>query len=121
MNEQTIAFLQGLASQLETTVSDLLVLYAGQARIEGNTSIVVLSVVFIVSLLFLAIGIIMERKFKKVRNNYDFPVFLIPFIFGAVLFLSAIICFCENCTTIVTCFVNPEYWAIQELLSQFPR
>jgi len=97
-----------LATKLGTTVEQMYSVMIMQAKVEAITSIIWLSFLLLVSLIFFFIS---YKNFEK-DDEFSFGCFAA----GAVAMIFFTTVFALDIKTIVTGFVNPEYYVIQQLL-----
>ena len=116
MNNETIEMLKVLADKLGTTIEHLWDVLINQAFLSGIASTVFLAVMLIITVLWVRVAL--ARIKKEEENGYysssDDSVFL---WFTIILLIPA----CGTISTIlmyeiVTAFLNPEYWALREIL-----
>lgn len=116
--EKITMLLEKLAVQLGTTVEYLWSVLIKQALISGITNLVLY-------LLFI-IAIIAElRWFKFFTENYDElcddgneDAYGAGLIIGAFMLMVCAIIAVINLESTLASFFNPEYWALQKVLSQ---
>lgn len=122
MNEQTEKLLRELAAQFGTTVEHLWQVLVKQAAIEGVTGV----------LLWVFLGVFLLWCFTKLKwltttppatpekrhpePPVDFEIGVI--MWGAFAIFSGIclICFADSFSDVVACFLNPEYWALKQII-----
>lgn len=122
MNDQTAKLLEQLAQKLGTTTEYLWSILLKQAPIDATVTL--LQTIFI---LFVGWGIfkVHKRLLKKPANqDYDDSYYekydlgaMVPMVIVTIGWgIMAIICFC--CFgSIISGYLNPEYWALKEILS----
>lgn len=116
--EKITMLLEKLAVQLGTTVEYLWSVLVKQALISGITNLVLY--------LLLIIAIIAElRWFKFFTENYDElcddgneNAYGAGLIIGAFMLMVCAIIAVINLESTLASFFNPEYWALQKVLSQ---
>lgn len=115
MNEQITELLLNLATELGTTTELLWSVLLRQAAVSSAANLT--SQLLIAGLLILAL-----RKIKKINfKEIDRLTPEMPAIFVWVLWLLAVfawvIVFCGNLHMTIAGFLNPEYWALKEVLN----
>jgi len=113
MNEQTLQMLQALAEKLNTTAENLWAVLIAQARIEG-----ILSSIWVVVCLVLMVASIKTARwiYKGVWHDDWDEIAILPLVavslFGTVMIFPMVI----NLNWAITCFANPEYYALIHIL-----
>lgn len=116
MNDQTAKIIESLAAKLGTTTEYLWSVLLHQARVDGITTLcyLVLSVVS---------GIALFHYNKKWSNDdndvsyYHNEYLIAPMvIIGVVWFILALYMVMSGVPTMITAFLNPEYWALDKIL-----
>ena len=112
MNEATQKMVEALASKLGTTAEHLWGVLVRQAPIESACSILVLVALFVA----LAIGAVLIA-YKAPRDGYAAierieVLWLVWFLLLGIVMFAAIV----STPSIVGGFVNPEYWALKEVM-----
>ena len=120
---EMIAFLERLAMGLGTTADKLWGILLKQALISGITTLTLMTIgicLEICGLLF----ILRKTRIPPVTQEIEFPnaewdsdAATIPWaIWGFSVFISIVVfsCYAENT---ICAFANPEYWALDKLLS----
>jgi hypothetical protein len=119
MDSNTETLIRELAAKLGTTVEHLYTVLVKQAFITGVSDIVICSfilVALIFSAFYLFKGIAKAKKNQDEREPYAIPEFIIPVILAVIFGIMFIIAFLANIEDIITCFSNPEYFAVHEIL-----
>ena len=127
MNEQTIQLLNKLAATFGTTAEYLWNVLLKQAPIDALSSLIV--VAFFFGLATVSIKIT-QRYYKKIENITDTDchaekiketiegradIFEIISFFLCLIAIIVCACLIQN---IIIGFFNPEYWALQKILSK---
>jgi len=109
MEEKAIELLEQLAVQLGTTAEYLWGVLVRQAYVNAIISIIIEIVFFI----FIAtyIKLLIKYIHKSDSDDYGIPLFIGGFI--SIIMFGFMI---GGILDIVTGFVNPEYWALKEIL-----
>lgn len=122
MNEETSKLLQQLAAKLGTTTEYLWRVLLSQAPTSATIQLIQTAILFIVIFIFYRL----HKKFiKPVKDGnytscmYDdmdciSPIMVITGIFLAILLLIDVCCI-DN---IINGYFNPEYWALDKIISQ---
>lgn len=122
MNKETQELLQKLAEKLGTTVEYLWQVLLKQAQIDAFTTLFQFALIAL-------FGITLYRLHKKflkpisddrysdnLYSKYDEGI-ICPMFIGAIVFAILAICAFFSITDMVNGFLNPEYWALQRILS----
>ncbi|MBV5347541.1 hypothetical protein JZU46_04920 [bacterium] len=121
MNDNTTKLLEQLAQKLGTTAEYLWSVLVKQAFVSAITDLI-----YVVIILFAGYGLFrLHKLFSKVEENGDCiyedyedvtikPMIIVTSIW-AFLF---ILCF-FSIGNIINGFINPEYWALNEVLDAF--
>lgn len=120
MNEQTTRLIEQLAQKLGTTAEYLWAVLLKQAPISAATDLFYLLMSIIGGIILIKI----HKSLCKKKGEYDtsiyeehdgwlVPVMIISVIIWAVLFIASI----SSIGGIVNGFFNPEYWALNKVLS----
>ncbi len=116
MNEAGLKAIELLASKLGTTTEYLFSVLVKQARIAGIVAI-------IQGIMMVVIGICLVKLiiyFYKKRDDLDSSIseIVVPFtILSFVVLLILAIIYISYADNILAAFFNPEYWALNEILS----
>lgn len=114
MNEQTTKLIEQLAAKLGTTAEYLWTVLIAQARIEAIECA-------IVSLIFLILTLVSGLTFFYCRKKYlqdDEDGYMAGQIFSSVIGVFCVIPAIMYGVGIVTPMMNPEYWALKQILNQ---
>jgi cellobiose-specific phosphotransferase system component IIC len=114
MTDKISPVLEKLADTLNTSVEFLWSVLVRQAMVSGIANIIIGSIlIFCIYLLFTK-GI---RTLKMIFNKDSEVGVIATVVFSMVAFIfSLIIIF--NIKNTVTCLINPEYWALNEILEK---
>lgn len=116
MNEQTQQLIEKLAEKLGTTAEHLWAVLVRQAPITSTTEAIALCIYAAV----MVWGYRLVRE--KTKNDGDWNdncgSIALPWIIWGVGTLILLIALCCSLSNIVAGFVNPEYWALKEILSK---
>lgn len=110
MNEQTLALLDKLAEKLGTTSEFLWAALVKQAFVEG--------VVYLLQIAGLIYGgVWLYRWFRAISvNEWDeikyLPLGVVASVYGIVVIVAFF-----SLPMLAASFINPEYWALKEVLS----
>ena len=111
MNDQTVQLLNQLAQKLGVTTTYLWAVLVKEARIEAISE-----TVWVLFVIGLVVGIVRYWKWVKTLDRYDADG---PVVFGIivsdVIFVFVIIVLC-NVSDIPTQLLNPQYWALDQVL-----
>lgn len=123
MNQETNQLLQELAKKLGTTVEYLWGVLLKQASISATTQLIETFVLIVVVYLTFRL----HRKFSKEREvrgyttndyeEYDLLIIL-PMLFFSIVLAILIVVYACSFDNIINGFFNPEYWALNKLLSK---
>lgn len=115
--EQLTQLLEQLALKLGTTVEYLWDVLIKQAFIAGMQAILA----FVLVTIFIGIWYIIHRKFSntpnKYYNAYNEVPYVIPMAFTIVILIACWIIGLIEAIDSITNFINPEYWALQQILN----
>lgn len=114
MNEQTAQLLEKLALRFGTTTEHLWSVLVKQAPITATINLLLMGGLAITVLIVFS-----RLKRKHEEKNLDFDNFGDAAItFGCFLMLFCLVVWiCCDLPTIISGLVNPEYWALQHILS----
>lgn len=123
MNEQTTKLLQSIALKLGTTTEYLWLVLIKQASIDSWVTIIQLVIVLLFGLTLWRVHKKLSSDCSDKSSNYKTTYYEkydgieIPMIIGVIVFSLLIIClfFCIN--SVISGFINPEYWALREILN----
>ena len=116
--------LEKLAAKLGTTAEHLWGVLIKQAHIEGITAVCLIGLLIVLTIswgFFIAPKLVRKWSFlkEKRRTPYadDGEMYLVGTVVGSIAFSIAWIVTICSLSTILSCFYNPEYWALQKVLS----
>lgn len=118
MNEQTILFLKELSNKLGTTSEHLFSVLVKQAPITGSINLLLL--IFFATCTFLCGRFVFKKtciaeKDRMYPEWIDGAAFAAWFGFAILVFID--MCFLSEMSTIIASFINPEYWALKQILN----
>ena len=122
MNEQTEKLVRELAEKLGTTVEHLwevLIRQASITAISNGITIAILSLIIFATYYFIKI----KTKCPQQTQNDPYPspewdveiAALAWFVFGLITLFASIFIMC-GIYEIITCLLNPEYWALKQVI-----
>jgi hypothetical protein len=116
MNERLIELLSSLAASLGTTIEKLWSVYLHQAFVTGVQTSIMFVFINIISFFVLRKihDIRLEEKEKESRFNNG-ASFLLQMVFVVLIIIIVVVDF-TMIDTIVTCFLNPSYWVLEQIL-----
>lgn len=119
MNEQTIKLLEELSTKLGTTTEMLWGALIKQAPISSATSVLWVFLMFAVTLTIIVITWRLNKKYNN-PNNDTKDDGEIGFLTGCCVVLTIVTLAVWGCEipNMLSGFLNPEYWALQQLLQQ---
>ena len=124
MNENTLKLIEQLAQKLGTTSEYLWGVLIQQSYIQATIGIVEVALVIVAFYVYLKIHYKLSSKTYKDRygdtiSGYDKyeEGAVIPMSLSGVLLLVFIIWGFLNISHIITGFLNPEYWALEQILN----
>lgn len=124
-NQNVTQLIEKLASKLGTTTEYLWSVLVKQAYVSSIIDIVVSIVLVVISYLVIK-GILKAYKKEQEecsRSSYyssmDNPLFMLGCIFGGIFILVSGFIILVNIGNIITGLTNPEYWALNKVLSVF--
>lgn len=107
MDEKLLKMVETLASKLGVTAEHLWGVLTKQAAVTGMIDLT----------LALALIALTGTAFTYVRHEeWDSDVEVLPWSAVTVLFFVTLFYVMANAEEIVTAFVNPEYWALYQLI-----
>ncbi len=116
MNQETIELLKVLADKFGTTTEHLWSVLINQAFLSGLSNSAFLAVILIPSVWWIRYA---SREIRKEREHESYysatSAETLRFI-RILLILACVIAACILLHDIMTAFVNPEYWALREIL-----
>lgn len=111
MNEQTAKLIEKLAEKLGTTAEHLWGVLVQQAYIDSVTKLTGIIFSFIILCAILALFPKLKRMDFIEEGDFYHYVVLILFAFVLICYASS------EASIIIAGFVNPEYWALKQVLS----
>lgn len=115
MNDQLTTLLRDLASQLGTTVDFLWGVLLVQARLTGYMSIIW---AIFWTIPFLICAIVAYIGFKEGADDETSSFMTIAGTIVGIIMLAIVVMFI---TSAITAFANPEFWAINRILTQLAK
>lgn len=111
MKEDLTLLLQQLAEKIGTTTEMLWGVLLKQAAIDGilGAIFIVASVVISIVLITLLKRKLMDEEYEFLDESLDIVCVLVPVI---LIVVSAVLT-----RDVIACFVNPEYYALKEILN----
>lgn len=113
MDDKTAVLIQSLAEKLGTTSEYLWGVLVKQAPISGMIDLVVLSAWAAV---LLVVFRLIQREVGSVTEGYDMTWKGMKLTIWWVAFGIYLMCFFICISSVITSIVNPEYWALKEIL-----
>jgi hypothetical protein len=121
MNDATIKLIEQLAAKLGTTSEYLWSVLIRQAYISAITDLIYYAVIIITGILLWKVHkyFSVEREKWDDRNFYDHEDMLaVPLmVCTALTWVCVAIAGIVSVGTTISAFINPEYWAIKQILS----
>lgn len=111
-------YLQQIADKLGTTASELWKLLIKQAYVTGITNIISYVAIILAIFGLFKFWVWMCKPFDEYSKNYE-EYCVLSVIMGFVsvgLGMSAIVFLTTSIKETITIFVNPEYWALSQLI-----
>lgn len=115
MNEQTQQLIEKLAEKLGTTAEHLWAVLVRQAPISSATDAIALSIA--AAVMVWGYWLVREKTKDDGDWNDQCGSIALPWIIWGVGTLAILLLMCCKCSGIVAGFLNPEYWALKEILS----
>ena len=106
--------LQPLAEKLGTTAQYVWGLQVKQAYVDGSIALVVL----LFGIALITVAILWMKKINdnlETQRNTEMDGFGV--VASVILFIAGFIFLYINVPTILNCFINPEYYALQHLIN----
>lgn len=116
MNEQTQQLIEKLAAKLGTTAEHLWGVLVRQAPISSMTDAIALCLY--AAIMVWGYRLVREKTKDDGDWNDNCGSAALPWIIWGVGTLILLIALCCSLSGIVAGFVNPEYWALKEILSK---
>lgn len=125
MNEamkEITPLLEKLAAKLGTTAEHLWGVLVKQAHVEGVVGLVFITVATVAVLCWgFFIFPKLYKKYKAIQKEYgrysdDGEGYLIAMVIGSVALGVLFLVSLGEVNNVVTCFYNPEYWALKRVL-----
>lgn len=112
MNSETLAQLDLLAQKFGTTIEYILSVYQKQAIVELTWSLIFMLITILSSIFLVKFYRKLDDSMNEERDS------IIMWIWGIInlIMIFVVIVIIDN---IITYIFNPEYWAIQHLISTF--
>ena len=110
IQQQVIDTLQVLADKLGTTAEFLWEVLLIQAKVEAVVAIMVV----LISGTMLALSLKLAYRNRDFNDDSKFP----PFFLGLLLTIGTASALIYNLLILPTLLINPEYWALQEVLKK---
>lgn len=110
MEEKAIELIENLANQLGVAVPYLWEVLVNQAHVAAVTSILFLAAVFVV------VSVLLFLFTKSLKEDWDVggPIILCLLVVFGIVFIIQIF---EFAYTVPTAFLNPEYWALKQIMN----
>ena len=116
MNEQTAQLLQGLADKLGTTSAYLWGVLVKQAPISSTIALVEYVLIFVLLAALFRFRVAIGKFFRGWFESEEVSAFLASAVFVIVL-VVLLLAVLFSVSTTITGFLNPEYWALNKVLS----
>lgn len=113
--ENLTTLLQELATKLGTTTEYLWGVLIKQAAIAAytNLSVIIFTILFGISILLTNRYYKKTAKYVNKDNNWTVETIVFMVVIFAILLIASAVCI----PPMINGFFNPEYWALQEVLS----
>ena len=117
--EKLTGFLQELATKLGTTTEYLWEILIKQAKISSITNLIMIVIVSLAGFVLYKMHKSFMIEHGDYRENFYEKYPVSPIIMGIISFFWIIttICVYFEIPNIIYGFVNPEYWALNEILN----
>ena len=105
--------LQPLAEKLGTTAQYVWGLQVKQAYVDGSIALVVL----LFGIALITVAILWMKKINdnlETQRNTEMDGFGV--VASVILFIAGFIFLCTNVPTVLNCFINPEHYALHQLI-----
>jgi hypothetical protein len=116
MNEQTQQLIEKLATKLGATAEHLWGVLVRQAPISSATAAIAICIY--AAVMVWGYRLVREKTKDEGDWNDHCGSIALPWIIWSVGMLFLVIVLCSSLSNIVAGFVNPEYWALKEILSK---
>lgn len=114
MDEKQLKMIQALAEKLGTTTDFLLATLVKQAYFDGLQNIIIVIIWFLVSIAIHKSKFFSKKNVMDIEKN-DEVVLGLGLICGAIAYFMFICIAFNAALDAITCFGNPEYWAIKQV------
>lgn len=111
--EAVQVILQPLADKLGTTGQYVWELQVKQAYVDGSIALVGL----LFGIALITVAILWMKKINdnlETQRNTEMDGFGV--VASVILFIAGFIFLCTNVPTVLNCFINPEYYALRQLI-----
>ena len=117
MEEKVFELLEKLADKLGTTVEHSWAILVKQAFIRGITLLIGTCIaVSIITVFLYNLRYFVETAIKE-EKKYLVIISRVFLVVGGITFLFAVAFLMDSCSEIITNFFNPEYYALNKILS----
>ena len=116
MNEQATKLLEQLAQKLGTTVEYLWGILIQQAQVDAFVNLGYLIILIIAWIIGVKLHFYLSKNEKYEKDNTGLAWAAIMIIFAMILIPVSIVMF-FFLGNIVTGLINPEYWALKQVLN----
>jgi len=113
MQKELMARLDAVAAKMGVTASALWSVLVAQARIEGIKD----SIWLLLSGVILVFVVKLYPRYCRAAKNQAYGLEKVPFIGLTIVGVIALAMWCCALDSALTEFINPQYWALRELLS----
>ena len=128
LTKEVLSRLDGLAAQLHTTGAQLWQVLVAQAKVEAITDLVQLGVALVAGVggtwACFKLATLCANEADKPYKDKNEGVIISAFIGALLTGITAMIgsaVFLINSTSWVTPLLNPQYWALQQILNVFKK
>ena len=116
--ENLTQLLSMLAAKLGTTVEYLWTVLIKQAAISGVQNLIWGIICIVPIILWVYYFRYFLKNKEEIKRKYDDELHIIGLSVSLIVSLVFLALFAECINTAITAFINPEYWALKEILSQ---
>jgi hypothetical protein len=118
MNEQLALTLVTLADKLDTTVEHLWQVMIDQAYISAMTNLT-LGIMWILATIVATVFVFKKSKEPADEDGrkWSYGIELIVYVVVAYMVIASLVILMMIQNDIITALYNPEYWALQQLMS----
>jgi len=116
-SEQINSVINNLADKLQVPVDYVFQTITQQAMIQGITNLIF--IILSIAVFVVAIKVLPHIDKVEEKNGEDLTCVIFFILCG--LIMASIIFLISHIGETITCFVNPEYWSLQQIMSMIKQ